>query len=149
MRDVELKSMLLWQSVCVNVTVPECLRVSYLLSARIKSALDSPTERTYMCAQSATCSSFKSKLKTFLFSQNISVKQYCPSPLSVCTVCVCVCMCVGISSIVFKNPCRYLLLFLIKFSISMCIMCVCLFSAWSHRVGALQISIIIISSKMF
>ena len=27
-------------------------------------------------------------------SQNISVKQNCPSPLSVCTVCACVCMCV-------------------------------------------------------
>ena len=25
-------------------------------------------------------------------SQNISVKQHCPSPLSVCTVCVCVCV---------------------------------------------------------
>ena len=25
-------------------------------------------------------------------SQNISVKQHCPSPLSVCTVCVCACM---------------------------------------------------------
>ena len=32
----------------------------------------------------------------------------------------------------------------ITFSISMYIMCVCLFSASSHRVGALQISIIII-----
>ena len=27
-------------------------------------------------------------------SQNISVKQHYPSPLSVCTVCVCVCVCV-------------------------------------------------------
>ena len=34
--------------------------------------------------------------------------------------------------------------FWITFSISMYIMCVCLFSALSHRVGALQISIIII-----
>ena len=59
-------------------------------------------------------------------------------------VCVCVCVCVCISDIVFKNPCRYLLLFssfLIRFSISIC---VCLFSALSRRVGALQISIIII-----
>ena len=37
--------------------------------------------------------------------------------------------------------------FLITFSISMCIMCVCLFSALSRRVGALQISIIIIKSS--
>ena len=59
-------------------------------------------------------------------------------------VCVCVCVCVCISDIVFKNPCRYLLLCLITFSISMYIMCVCLFSALSRRVGALQISIIII-----
>ena len=34
----------------------------------------------------------------------------------------------------------------ITFSISMYIMCVCLFSALSRRVGALQISIIIIIS---
>ena len=43
--------------------------------------------------------------------------------------------------------CRYLLfsfLFLITFSISRSIMCVFLFSALSRRVGALQISIIII-----
>ena len=35
---------------------------------------------------SASLSSSNSKLKTFL-SQNISAKQHCPSPLSVCTVC--------------------------------------------------------------
>ena len=69
---VKLKSMLLWQSVCVNATVPECLRVSCLLSARIKSELDSPTERTYLSAPSATHSSFKNKLKTFLFSKYFS-----------------------------------------------------------------------------
>ena len=33
----------------------------------------------------------------------------------------------------------------VRFSISMYIMCVCLFSALSHRVGALKNSIIIIS----
>ena len=38
--------------------------------------------------------------------------------------------------------------FWITFSISMYIMCVCLFSALSHRLGALQISIIITSSKI-
>ena len=55
---------------------------------------------------------------------------------------MCVC------SIVFKNPCQYLFfLFLIIFSISMYIMCVCLFSALSRRVGALQISVIIIMAN--
>ena len=58
-------------------------------------------------------------------------------------VCVCVCVCVCISNIVFKNPVRYHL-FWITFSISVYIMCVCLFSDLSRRVGALQISIIII-----
>ena len=41
-------------------------------------------------------------------------------------------------------PFFFLFLFLITFSISMYIMCVRLFSALSRRVGALQISIIII-----
>ena len=52
-----------------------------------------------------------------------------------------------VCGIVFKNPCRYIFFsffLLITFSISMYIMCVCLFSALSRRVGALQISIIII-----
>ena len=42
-------------------------------------------------------SSFKIKLKTFLTDispNNISVRQHCPSPLSVCTMCVCRYMCV-------------------------------------------------------
>ena len=39
--------------------------------------------------------------------------------------------------------------FLITFSISMYIMCVCLFSALSRRVGALQISIIIIITRFY
>ena len=39
---------------------------------------------------------------------------------------------------------HFLYIFLITFSISMYIMCVCLFSALSRWVGALQISIIII-----
>ena len=38
----------------------------------------------------------------------------------------------------------FFLFFFIPFSISMYIMCVCLFSTLSRRVGALQISIIII-----
>ena len=40
------------------------------------------------------------------------------------------------------------LVFLITFSISMYIMCVCLFSALSRRVGALQMSIIIIITRL-
>ena len=39
--------------------------------------------------------------------------------------------------------------FLITFSISMYIVCVCLFSALSHRVGALQMFIIITINVMF
>ena len=39
--------------------------------------------------------------------------------------------------------------FWITFSISMYIMCVCLFSALSRRVGALQISIIIIITRFY
>ena len=58
---------------------------------------------------------------------------------------MCVCVCVCVCGIVFKNPCHiFFLSFLITFSISMYIMCVCLFSALSRTVGALQISIIII-----
>ena len=57
------------------------------------------------------------------------------------------CVCVCVSSIVFKNLCQYpffsFFLFLITFSISMYIMCVCLFSALSRRVSVLQISVII------
>ena len=52
------------------------------------------------------------------------------------------CVCVHILQLCVK-PCRYLL-FLDNISISMYIMCVCLFSTLSRRVGALQISIIII-----
>ena len=67
--------------------------------------------------------------------------------------CVCVCVCVCIFCVVMLEPFFFflfsffvllLLLFLITFSISMYIMCVCLFSALSRRVGALQISMIII-----
>ena len=85
-------------------------------------------------------------------SQNISVKPHCPSLPSVCTVCVfvsaCVCVCVCIFCIIMlEHLSIYIYLFFgITFSISMYIMCVCLFSAFSHRVGALQISIIIIMS---
>ena len=41
-----------------------------------------------------------------------------------------------------------LFFFLITFSISMYIMCICLFSALSHRVDALQISMIIIKRTL-
>ena len=61
-------------------------------------------------------------------------------------VCVRVCVCMCIFCIIMHE---HLLIytfffFLITFSILMYIMCVCLFSALSHRVGALQISIVII-----
>ena len=65
---------------------------------------------------------------------------------SVQCVCVCVRACIicitileHLSIYTFKNK---------TFSISMYIMCVCLFSALSRRVGALQISIIISIKKM-
>ena len=92
----------------------------------------------------------------YLTPQNISVKQHCPSPLSVCTVCVCVracvraCVCACVFCIVTFAPLlmhvSFKLFLLITFSISMYIMCVILwlFSALSRRVGALQISITII-----
>ena len=88
-------------------------------------------------------------------SQNISIKPHCPSLLSVCTVCVCVhactrafmhvCVCI-FCIIMLEHLLVYYtyLFFWITFSISMYIMHVCLFSTLSHRVGALQISIIII-----
>ena len=89
-------------------------------------------------------------------SQNISVKPHCPSLPSVCTVyvcvraymcvraCVCVCMCI-FCIIMHEHLLIYtFFFFLITFSILMYIMCVCLFSALSHRVGALQISMVII-----
>ena len=88
-------------------------------------------------------------------SQNISAKQHCPSPLSVCTMCVCVCVC--IFCIVMLEPLStlcvsFFLLYIYtvdNISISMYIMCVilCLFSTLSCRVGALQISIIIIKKN--
>ena len=126
--------------------------------------------------------SLPSKVNSRYFSsQNISAKQQCPSPLSVCTVCVCVCVCLGVCvcvhvcasfacvCIFFTNvlycqafrvfkvlAIHYVLAFyfvLIYISIadnistSMYIMCaiLCLFSALSHRVGTLQISMIIIN----
>ena len=128
-----------------SLTILDISRLAFALSHTL-----APTSGTISPKTSGTrLLSLPSKANSRHFSsQNISVKPHCPSLLSVCTVCVCVCMCVGISSIVFKNPCQYLLLlFLITFSISMYIMCVCLFSALSHRVGALQISIIIIIIK--
>ena len=59
--------------------------------------------------------------------------------------CVCVCVCVCIFCIIMlEHLSIYTYFFLKAFSVSMYIMCVCLFSALSRRVGALQISIIII-----
>ena len=103
-----------------------------------------------------------SSLATRLCLYNISAKQHCPSPLSVCTVyvcvCVCVCVCVRTSFAYLRlNPCLHYELafsFFLTYifiadnvSTSMYIMCVILylFSALSCRVGALQISIIIIT----
>ena len=81
------------------------------------------------------------------FSQNISVKHHCLSLLSVCTVCVFVHLLhsyvwtlvdVNILCISFLLNCWY------HFP-SQCTLCaLCLFSTLSHRVGTLQISIIII-----
>ena len=67
-------------------------------------------------------------------------------------VCVCVCMCIfcivtlELLSTLCVSFFKFHLLLLITFSISMYVMCVtlCLFSVLSRRVGALQISIIII-----
>ena len=57
----------------------------------------------------------------------------------------CVCMCVHfLHNYAWTLVDIYIFIFWIIFSISMYIMCVCLFSALSRRVGALQISIIII-----
>ena len=74
-------------------------------------------------------------------------------------VCVCVCVCARVRALIFcivmlepllmsaLGVCSlyFISFFLITFSISMCIMCVilCFFRALSRRVGALQISIII------
>ena len=65
-------------------------------------------------------------------------------------VCVCVYVCVCIFCIIMLEHLSIYTIFLggTTFSISMNIMCVCLFSALSHSVGALQISIIIISMRM-
>ena len=102
------------------------------------------------CTSGSLLLSLPSKANSRHFSsQNISVKPHCPSLLSVCTVCVCVCVCVRIFCIVMLEPLSipfsfFFFFFFITFSISMYIMCVCLFSTLSRRVGALQISIIII-----
>ena len=56
----------------------------------------------------ALCYSLFLQKQTQDISQNISAKQHCPSPLSVCTVCVCmhvhVCVCVCIFCIVTLEP---------------------------------------------
>ena len=101
-------------------------------------------------------------------SQNISVKQHCPSPLSVCTLCVCVssqtdgsvCVCVCVCVCVHAHVCAHVCASftcvdvyksLKTFFNSMYIMCIilCLFSALSRRVGALQTSIIIKKSHNY
>ena len=64
---------------------------------------------------------------------------------SVQCVCVCVCVCLCVCVCVCVTPFKKNKKTIITFSISMYIMCVCLFSALSHRVGALQMSIIIIT----
>ena len=87
---------------------------------------------------SATLSSFKSQLEDISL---IKIFQLSHIVLHSYQSVQCVC----ISSIVFKNPCRYLSVFWITFSISLYIRCVCLFSTLSRRVGALQFSIIIIT----
>ena len=77
-----------------------------------------------------------------------SVKQHCPSPLSgvVCVCMCCVCVCVPEPLLMSTLCVSFLLHFLITFSTLMYIACVilCLLSAFSHKVGALQIYIIII-----
>ena len=100
----------------------------------------------------ALCYSLPSKANSRHFSSlNISVKPHCPSLLSVCTVCVCVRACVCVLCVhvhLLHNYAWtlvdiYIFIFWDNISISMYIMCVCLFSALSRRVGALQISNII------
>ena len=114
---------------------------------------------------SATLSSFKSKLKTFLYSEYFSYATLSITPISLYSVllcvcvCVCVCVCARIFCVVTLEPLStlcvsffYLFFFTLhifiadNISILMYIMCVilCLFSALSRRVGTLQISIIII-----
>ena len=60
------------------------------------SHISAPTPGTISIKTSGTLLlSLPSKANQRQFSsQNISVKQHCPSPLSVCTMCVCVCVCV-------------------------------------------------------
>ena len=72
---------------------------------------------------------------------------HCPSLLSVCTVCVCACVRI-FCIIMIEHLSIYTSFFWITFSISMYVMCVYLFSALSHRVRALQISIIIIILRL-
>ena len=86
-----------------------------------------------------------------IFQLNHIVLHSLQSEQCVCvSVCVCVRACMRVRACIFcLNTCQYYIHYyffkLITFSISMYIMCVCLFSALSRRVGALQISIIIIS----
>ena len=91
---------------------------------------------------SATLSSFKSQLKTFLWAisllrifqlSHIVLHSY----QSVQCVCVCI-FCIAMRETLSIS------FFWITFSISMYIMCVCLFSTLNRRVGTLQISFIII-----
>ena len=82
----------------------------------------------------------------YFSSQNISAKQHCPSPLSVCTVYVCVCVCVCIFCVVtleslstlFVSCCFFFFFFMYisitdNISISMYIMCVQRFEPQGRR----------------
>ena len=84
-----------------------------------------------------------------IFQLSHIVLQSCQSVQCVCMrACVCVCtFCI----IMLKLLPIYLFCFcfFITFSISMYIMCVCMFSALSRKVGALQISIIIITCSCY
>ena len=134
-----------------------------------KSLLLVPTPSAPAPSSSASCYTWRtdptvipSKANSSHFSsQNVSAKQHCPFTPSVCEMCVCVCVCVCVRASLRLNPClHYVLAFFFLFffsnyfiaaniSISMYIMCVilCLFSALIRRVGALQISIIVIITQ--
>ena len=104
---------------------------------------------------STTLSSFKSKLKTFLriFQLSNIVHHPYQSVQFVCVVCVCACIFCIVTLEPSSTLCVSFSFFFLVYifitdniSISMYIMCIMLrlFSALSHRVGSLQISIIII-----
>jgi len=72
------------------------------------------------------------------------------SPFGVCVCIFCIIMLEHLSVYIYIYIYKYIhFFFLITFSISMYIMCLCLFSTLSRRVGALQISIIIIKGLIY